>query len=182
MRDIEKKNEYSRKYNIENNDAEKARKRNYYWDNIELVREKARIASRKRRKDPKYREEMNKYLEKWREKSKGEHIRRFNEKRVKKLEEVAGRPKPVICEVCGGSGRIVFDHDHNKGRFRGWICMGCNTTLGHVRDSKETLGKLIKYLEESEKSQARIMMEEELISLKLMRPKKMEQMKQAIPK
>ncbi len=66
--------------------------------------------------------------------------------RVKSQEEIAGRQKPVICEVCGGGGRIMFDHCHKTGKFRGWICLHCNNTLGFARDNVEVLEKLIKYL------------------------------------
>ena len=61
--------------------------------------------------------------------------------------DLAGRPKPEICEVCGGGGVICFDHDHKTGKFRGWICNHCNITLGFSRDNTEVLRKLIKYLE-----------------------------------
>jgi len=43
----------------------------------------------------------------------------------------------------------VWDHDHNSGRFRGWLCSGCNTTLGMVYDRPSTLRALAAYLERS---------------------------------
>lgn len=55
--------------------------------------------------------------------------------------------KPNICSVCGSPGRICFDHNHKTGKFRGWLCSGCNLALGNVRDSPETLRKLADYLE-----------------------------------
>lgn len=64
-------------------------------------------------------------------------------------EKVAGRPRPKLCEVCNGEGRICFDHDHKTGKFRGWICNHCNTTLGFARDRIEVLQKLIEYLKKS---------------------------------
>lgn len=64
-------------------------------------------------------------------------------------EKVAGRPKPELCELCGGAGRICFDHDHVTGNFRGWICSTCNTALGHARDNPELLYKMISYLNKS---------------------------------
>jgi len=51
------------------------------------------------------------------------------------------------CEICGGSTRIAYDHDHNTGKFRGWLCMKCNTTLGLVGDDVKILKKMISYLE-----------------------------------
>lgn len=64
-------------------------------------------------------------------------------------EQRAGRPKPEICEICGGGGRICFDHDHSNGKFRGWICHGCNSALGFARDSVQQLQKLIDYLNQN---------------------------------
>ncbi len=42
-----------------------------------------------------------------------------------------------------------FDHDHQTGAFRGWICYRCNTTLGKVGEDPELLEKMIHYLETS---------------------------------
>jgi hypothetical protein len=68
--------------------------------------------------------------------------------KLKKLETVAGRKKPTKCEVCGNSeNKIHFDHCHQNGAFRGWICFHCNAALGHVRDDPNRLRKLLAYLE-----------------------------------
>jgi recombination endonuclease VII len=64
--------------------------------------------------------------------------------RLLKLEAIAGRSRPETCEVCGSAGRIVFDHNHDTGLFRGWICDGCNICLG--RATIPVLEKLIEYL------------------------------------
>lgn len=64
----------------------------------------------------------------------------------KKQELKAGRPKPSSCEVCGNGGRIHYDHDHSTGKFRGWLCTQCNTSIGMVKDKIEILHKLISYL------------------------------------
>lgn len=65
------------------------------------------------------------------------------------------------CDICGEQGsRLVFDHDHvccPDGRacgkcIRGVLCNGCNSVLGHSRDSKETLHRAIKYLDKWEMS------------------------------
>jgi hypothetical protein len=63
---------------------------------------------------------------------------------------IAGREPPALCELCGEfHGRIVFDHCHVSGRFRGWLCDRCNKVLGLVYDSAELLTKLAAYLEQS---------------------------------
>lgn len=81
------------------------------------------------------------------------HSERINESDRKckktKLEKIAGRKKPEQCEVCGAFGRIVFDHDHKTGEFRGWICNRCNVALGMANDNIEILELLIKYLKQN---------------------------------
>ncbi len=45
------------------------------------------------------------------------------------------RPKPDTCENCGRSGkRLVNDHCHATGRFRGWLCNRCNVAIGLLDD------------------------------------------------
>jgi hypothetical protein len=68
-----------------------------------------------------------------------------------KREELLGRPRPDRCEVCDevsgrGSG-VVFDHCHETGKPRGWLCGRCNIGLGMLRDSPSLLRKLAEYLE-----------------------------------
>lgn len=63
--------------------------------------------------------------------------------------ELAGRPKPAVCEICDrppGKKGLHFDHDHKTGQFRGWICGRCNTALGMVQDDIGTLAFMIDYL------------------------------------
>jgi len=54
--------------------------------------------------------------------------------------------RPDMCDVCGSAERICWDHDHQTGVHRGWLCNKCNSALGFVGDNVETLEKLIKYL------------------------------------
>lgn len=60
---------------------------------------------------------------------------------------LAGRPRPITCDVCGEGGAIVFDHCHQRGHFRGWLCQGCNKILGFAKDDPRRLRQLIVYLE-----------------------------------
>ena len=63
-------------------------------------------------------------------------------------EATSGRPKPKCCDVCGDdSTRIEFDHCHQRGVFRGWLCNHCNIILGRAHDDPDYLRKLIAYLE-----------------------------------
>jgi len=69
------------------------------------------------------------------------------QRRLAAMEAEAGRPRPESCEVCGGTGKISFDHCHQRGIFRGWLCNGCNSILGHAHDDPQRLRMLISYLE-----------------------------------
>jgi hypothetical protein len=72
----------------------------------------------------------------------------YRNRQIAKQVAVAGRPKPETCEICNSSEfRIVWDHCHAEGHFRGWICDRCNRVLGIVRDSPSLLRNLASYLE-----------------------------------
>ena len=52
------------------------------------------------------------------------------------------------CPICRReTRRWVLDHDHRTGRFRGWLCNGCNTALGKFADDAATLRRAAAYLE-----------------------------------
>lgn len=56
------------------------------------------------------------------------------------------RPKPKQCECCGKEKELHLDHDHESGKFRGWLCTNCNTALGKLGDNIEGLLRAIHYL------------------------------------
>ena len=68
------------------------------------------------------------------------------------LAEQGGR-----CLGCGalesdrpeGSRKWPVDRDHSTGAVRGILCSPCNRALGLVRDSRETLKNLRRYLKEA---------------------------------
>ena len=115
-------------------DRFKEAQRRYYQKNREKMLEKARIHSKKWYSNPENKLRRKKY-------NQAQWLRQ-----VKKLEEIAGRPRPERCEICDEIDTICFDHDHKTGLFRGWICKRCNTVLGKVQDNPELLQKLIKFL------------------------------------
>lgn len=101
--------------------------------NAEKIRERDREAQQRRRKaDP----EGNR-----------RRMAKFKAKQLAEREAQAGRPRPMVCELCGGDeGPIVWDHCHAEGHFREWICDRCNKVLGLVRDSPELLMQMAAYL------------------------------------
>ena len=56
------------------------------------------------------------------------------------------------CAICGTkdplgpSGEFVVDHCHGTGKIRGLLCNHCNTGLGKLGDTVESLNKAIRYL------------------------------------
>jgi len=60
------------------------------------------------------------------------------------------------CKICGtdspgGKGFWHVDHDHTTNEVRGILCNGCNTGLGHFKDSLENLKKAQEYLKANKK-------------------------------
>lgn len=53
------------------------------------------------------------------------------------------------CDCCGKtsySRRIVFDHCHDTLTHRGWLCDGCNRSLGMLGDDVQGLSKSLAYI------------------------------------
>ena len=54
------------------------------------------------------------------------------------------------CAICGAlkeKNALVVDHDHKTGKVRGLLCYACNSGIGTLQDSPDTLRKAIEYLE-----------------------------------
>lgn len=59
-------------------------------------------------------------------------------------------PEGQCCEVCGSDGEprgMFLDHNHQTGRFRGWLCIHCNTGLGNMRDDPHLLRRAAEYID-----------------------------------
>ena len=108
--------------------------------------------------DQNTREQRREYLRGWRERDRADPARRPKRRarnrrveirRIERLQEIAGRPRPTKCELCGASGKraISFDHCHATGKFRGWLCDNCNLTLGMVKENPAVLRALADYIE-----------------------------------
>ena len=81
------------------------------------------------------------YIEKQRTKNR--------EKNWKRKERMAGEAMATHCEICSKKvNEICYDHCHQTGKFRGWLCHTCNRVLGLAGDSPELLRKLAAYLEQ----------------------------------
>jgi hypothetical protein len=135
-RNQDKHREQNYRWRARNPKAYKAIKQRFRTRHLERVRiEDAERARAKRRNDPE-----------------GQRIRsaRFKARKVAEQVAVAGRPPPDTCELCGEFHlRIVFDHCHQRGHFRGWLCDRCNKVLGIIKDDPGLLRKMADYLEQS---------------------------------
>ena len=161
---------YNKMYAAKNRERIAAKARERYQQNREAILEqnRARVEEWHKENPGAVLEHKRRYREKNREKIreasrkairdengeiKPEHKERHRQnvaKRIVDLETMAGRPRPELCDACGGKpdkGRSMhFDHCHTHGHFRGWLCRECNLALGNVRDDPNRLLKLVAYL------------------------------------
>ena len=56
-------------------------------------------------------------------------------------------PKPDLCKCCHGKKILQIDHIHGTTTFRGWVCRNCNTGIGSLGDTLESLLQAAVYLE-----------------------------------
>src|SRR5215472_9802083 len=90
-------------------------KQRHRMKNLEAVRETDRIAQYAYRQTDQYKA--------------AQKVRnlRFKANQRAQREAIAGRPMPEVCEICHTDEfRVVWDHCHVSGVFRGWICDRCN--------------------------------------------------------
>jgi hypothetical protein len=51
-----------------------------------------------------------------------------------------------MCPICRTRKRAVWDHDHETGEARAWICGRCNSLLGFAYDDPDTCTRAAAYL------------------------------------
>ena len=59
-------------------------------------------------------------------------------------------PEGTCCEICGKTDNIVFDHHHSKEEFRGWLCNGCNRSIGMLGEDIKAAIDVVNYLNKNE--------------------------------
>jgi hypothetical protein len=65
-----------------------------------------------------------------------------------KKEGLKRPPIGTACELCDRKDQKLFcDHDHETGKFRGWLCSGCNSALARLGDNLDGVMKLVNYLQ-----------------------------------
>jgi hypothetical protein len=73
-------------------------------------------------------------------------IKKHNQlKKIKKENKMS--QKPDCCLLCGiKTEKLVIDHCHKTGVFRGWLCNTCNSMLGMTHDNAELYMKMSLYI------------------------------------
>jgi hypothetical protein len=70
-------------------------------------------------------------------------------RRKRRGAEAPTRPRPELCDCCGNppiTVALAEDHDKQTGRFRGWLCLRCNTGIGLLGDNLDGVGRAKTYL------------------------------------
>ena len=139
LKNPEKSKQASKRYREAN--PEKYRKASLDWKNrnIEKVRKQQKIRAKK-----------------WRQKNPKDYLRisrlanirrRCKEHGITLLDYYAGRS--TGCQICRhdfSENTMCLDHNHETGKFRGFLCKKCNFMLGNSRDNIAILEKAIRYL------------------------------------
>lgn len=71
-------------------------------------------------------------------------------------EAAAGRVRPDHCECCGlpEQGKaLAFDHCHDTGEFRGWLCSNCNVGIGKLGDNLAGVKMAVAYLKRTQRTE-----------------------------
>lgn len=133
-------------------EQKRAQKKRYYWRH--KAEENARNrAYRTAHPELKEKKRARKALDP--ERAKQQQLLYTTRRRERRYGE-ADRPKAKVCDICGDSKfRIVFDHCHKRGHFRGWLCDRCNRALGFVEDDITLMQKMMAYLRRTRRSASR---------------------------
>lgn len=80
----------------------------------------------------------------------------MNESRRKRIYRYGAAVVSILdktkhCVLCNKVGKLVPDHDHKTGQFRGVLCYGCNLGLGLLKDDTDLLARAIVYLQKDQK-------------------------------
>ena len=75
------------------------------------------------------------------------NARRLGHKPCNATPEFIASSRTIVCPLCNSNDRkMVVDHDHLTGRFRGWICSDCNRAIGYAHESVLVLQRMVDHL------------------------------------
>ena len=81
-------------------------------------------------------------VERWRQRNPGAE----KERRLRIRLEASLTPRTLACDICGDLCKTVWDHCHDCGEHRGWLCNRCNSTLGYLNDDQALLERMAAYI------------------------------------
>lgn len=120
----------------------------YYYKN------KEKIQKRMNKYSSEHREQKREYAKTWyiknKDRKKEYHIRKAFGIDISKYNIILKNQnnKCAICDIDNNNlnRSLVIDHCHKTGKIRGLLCGRCNLMLGNIKDNKNILKKMIKYL------------------------------------
>jgi len=133
------------------------------WKAKDPERWKARTAAATLRWRTKYPERQKEIARAWRERNPGycaQYRAKNRERHCRKAREnkhgsIQRYPAPEKCERCAVVMADTpkgpqFDHDHETGFHRGWLCNACNNGIARLDDTIYGLRQALAYLEKAE--------------------------------
>ena len=128
--------------------------RTYYEKNKDVVqeRDKKRYEKNKELQSQKYKEFRKQNPDFVKERDKAYYLKKKYGISVQQLADMwasqDGKCANTGCleTLVRGKAGFAVDHCHQTGKVRGLLCMGCNVSLGHIKDNVTRLFGLIKYL------------------------------------
>lgn len=54
----------------------------------------------------------------------------------------------AVCKTTGERSHLSIDHNHKTGKIRGLLCHTCNSALGMLKENKDIVANLLRYLNE----------------------------------
>lgn len=135
--------ERNKKYREENKTKIKEGQKKWREENKEILKQKKKH----------YRENYQDKIKESRKKYKEKHPGRIRDQEIRKKYGITLQQKDQMCDrqngcciICGIKSKLVIDHDHDTGRVRGLLCSCCNTGIGNLRESQNTLFNARIYL------------------------------------
>lgn len=124
-------------YNQTHFEKRKEYRQKYYL----LNKEKLKIYSKNYHSNPK-RKKRDSYLNKWKL-----IFVRYGLTKQKYFELIKKGQSKCYNEFCPTKKNLRVDHNHQTNKIRGMLCIGCNTALGSLKENKNTILGLARYLE-----------------------------------
>ena len=121
LKDPTKRREYARQYYQKNKDKMVKASKEYRENNKEKVKASRKVTSKKYRVEKEYGISIEEYYD--------------------------AMTTSNVCEKCGTTEKLCYDHDHTTMEFRGVLCSSCNAGIGLLGDTIKGVREALEYLE-----------------------------------